>query len=278
MKYDLRPLGVGQILDQTIKIVKDHFGLFITIMLCLQIPLTLVFQLLMTAVAPQITSEPLTPEQAAAMLRTQIPLMIGVAFPFALLTGLVVVPITNAAIMHATACVYLDRKTTVGEALRVGLRRFLPLMWTWLLVYLFVLGGLLLCILPGVLLAFRYALAANVAVLEHRSGMEALNRSRDLMLADRTRNYNTVFLLGLVVVAISFGLNSAAGFISQPYVAAVVAVLLQAVQQMFWLVALVVFYFSCRSRAEDFDLMQLANAVGRIGEMTPEERPSRSPG
>ena len=42
MKYELKPLTVATILDQTILILKDHFGLFLKIMLCLAVPIGLV--------------------------------------------------------------------------------------------------------------------------------------------------------------------------------------------------------------------------------------------
>ncbi len=61
MRYELKPLGVGGILDQTIRIVKDRFGLFLAIVFCLRIPATAVLQYLS---ATNLQQMPRTPTDA----------------------------------------------------------------------------------------------------------------------------------------------------------------------------------------------------------------------
>ncbi|MGE3316165.1 MAG: hypothetical protein AB7O26_13700 [Planctomycetaceae bacterium] len=263
MRYELKALGVGEILDQSIRVLKDHFGLFLKIMFCLQIPLTLIFQFAALGMQPDISSNP-TPEEMRAVMQSQT-VLLPITFLFLALSMMLVVPLTNAAIVHATSCVYLGRETSVRDAFSVGLSRFLPLIWTWFLVYCFVMVGLVLCILPGILMLFRYGLAANVAVVEGISGMDALNRSKFLMTTERTKHYNQFFLLGLTIGAIGFGLNLGAAMIPQAHMAVAATVIAQGLQSAFGLIATVVFYFSCRCRVENFDLDQLAQAV----EVTP---------
>jgi hypothetical protein len=95
-------------------------------------------------------------------------------------------------------------------------------------------------------------------VIEGTGGVEAMKRSKALMQG----NIGTIFVLGLLLGAINVGLSLAAELIPQPYVKVILAVLIQAVTTIFGSAALVVFYFSCRCKHENFDLTLLAQAVG----------------
>jgi hypothetical protein len=260
MKYELKPLNVGGILDQAILILKDHFGLFLKITLCLQIPVGIALNLLITQKQP-IPSPNATPEEMQAFLQTQFLFLFTVLMPLLLLMMVLVVPIMSAAIVHATACVYLGEPTSVGSAFRVGIERAVPLIWTWILVYFFTFVGLMLCILPGILMSFWFALATTVAVVERVFGVSALQRSRHLMRADWANHYLTFFLLGILMFFINAGIGAGSAFVFERHVASIVSVLLQAVTGTFGSIAMVVFYFSCRCRVENFDLMRLAEAV-----------------
>ena len=62
MRYELKPLGVGGILDQAIAIFKDRLGLFLLITLILRIPATAVIQY---AVPDQYATFPMQPYRRA---------------------------------------------------------------------------------------------------------------------------------------------------------------------------------------------------------------------
>ena len=190
--------------------------------------------------------------------------------PLGLLNAFLITPITNAAIVHATANIYLGKETGVGNALRMALSRFFPFVWTWFLVGVVIGLGTVACLVPGIIFFFRYFLATDVVVIEGISGSAAMRRSRQLMVSHRTKHYNTAFLLGLIIAFISWGIQQAAlHLIPQPLISIVVASVLQGVTVAFSLIAFVVFYFSCRCRTENFDLVQLAQAVAA----EPVERP-----
>ncbi len=54
-------------------------------------------------------------------------------------------------------------------------------LWLGLLMSLWVLGGLLLLIIPGIIIAIRFSLASYILIVEGRRGLNALMRSRDLV-------------------------------------------------------------------------------------------------
>ncbi len=113
MKYELKPLTVGAILDQTFLILKDHFGLFLKIMLCLSLPVGLVFNFIITHNMPPPAANP-TPEELAENLQTQFQFISRTMMPVAALIFFFVAPLTAGAIIHATTQIYFGKTVTVG--------------------------------------------------------------------------------------------------------------------------------------------------------------------
>ena len=136
MKYELKPLKVGGILDQAVLILKDRFGLFVTILLCLQIPVAIVINLIVADKVPMLAPNP-SPEELAESLQMQLNLLVSLLLPVSILMLLIVTPVMNGALVHAAARVYLGKPVGVRRAFRVGIIRTLPLLWTWLLMGIF---------------------------------------------------------------------------------------------------------------------------------------------
>ncbi len=90
-------------------------------------------------------------------------------------------PLSLGAVIYA-----LDRRWQglhVGyfEALRGGLKNWIPLFFTLFVAELLVGLGCLLLIVPGIILAVRYAFVGIVVILENRQGSSARSRSSDLV-------------------------------------------------------------------------------------------------
>jgi hypothetical protein len=271
MKYELKPLGVGGILDQAILILKNHFALFLKIALCLQVPAAIGLNLFVIKTMPA-PSPQATPEEMAELMRTQLAFL-ATFLPILMVWMLVVIPIMNAVIVHASACVYLGKPARVGSSFRAGLTRAIPLIWTSSLMYFFIAGGYMLCVLPGILLTFWFALAPTVVVLEQVSGMTALRRSWHLMRTAWAEHYLTFFLLSLLIGGINGGIGVGSQFVFEQRTASIVSAVLQGVSWTLGYAAAVVFYFSCRCRVENFDLVRLAEAVAAA----PTDRPEALP-
>jgi hypothetical protein len=153
---------------------------------------------------------------------------------------------------------YLGKSTSLGDAIGASFGMIIPLYWTWLLLMIAVTGGMILCVVPGIVAAFWFSLATQVVVIEKISGFAALKRSRELMRG----NIGTVFVLGLLLGIISFSTQVGAQLIPQIHAKAVASVVINCVMTIFNSAAMVVFYFSCRCRNEQFDLQLLAQNVG----------------
>jgi hypothetical protein len=161
-------------------------------------------------------------------------------------------------VIYAVAQRYLGNTVTVGEAVAKGASKILPLIGTTILMFLAIMGGLILLIIPGILFALWFGLAQHVVVLEDTSGAEALGRSKTIV-----RPYLGTFLvLGILVGVISVLIELGAAYIPQIHLQLIAQILLQSVVTLISTAVFVVFYFSCRSGVENFDLEHLAATVG----------------
>jgi hypothetical protein len=253
MRYTIQVLKLGEILDQAVKLTKDHFGVLIGITGILLIPFNLISGCMQISMIQPPPPNP-TPEQAmaffVAMMRVTIPLLV-----FALL---VIAPLTNAAIVHAIANAYREKPISVGGAVKRAFQRILPLIGTWFLAAIVIMVGWILCFVPGILAAFWFSLVTQVVVVEGVAGIAAMKRSKQLMAG----NIGTIFVLGLLIGLINGGVTLGAGLIPQPHMRIVAIAVVNAVLTIFASAAFVVFYFSCRCKHEQFDLVLLAQSVG----------------
>lgn len=253
-RYELRTLGVGGILDQAIRIVRDNFSKLLSIFLPLLL-FNIATGLAAVAVAPVIDPQAPAEEQVAALQRS-LPARITVEV-CAAIGGIVLGSWINAALIHFVSQSYLGNSITAGAAMARGWSRFGGVLWTTILYTLTVMVGFLLLIIPGIYFTFWYLFCQQVTVVENMSGSEAMKRSRALMKG----SMNTAFLLLLVLGILAFAIGSGANLLGNPYLTAVVQGPLQAVFTVVSLTALVVFYFSCRCKKENFDLERLAETL-----------------
>jgi hypothetical protein len=253
MRYTIRELKIGEILDQAVNLTKDHFGVLLGITGVLLIPYGVISGLIVVSMIPKPPPNP-TPEQTMAVslgvVRTTLPVL--------LVRLSIITPITNAALIYAIAKAYLAKPISVRESFKLALQRILPLIGTWILVGLIVMGGLILCLVPGILAAFWFALATQVVVIEGVGGLAAMKRSKQLMAG----NIGTLFVLGLLLGVIGIGFTIVLALIPEPHVRVIVSSILVGVVTVFGSAVIVVFYFSCRCKHEQFDLALLAQSVG----------------
>lgn len=259
MPYKIQKLGLGGILDQAITLVKNHFGLLFQIMLMTLIPWSLIAGFIQLAIipTPPTGSSPEEMARYGQAVARNLPLIFGLA----VIGGLIILPIANAAVIYSVAEIYLGKAVTAGAAIQKGLSKVGALIGTAILMGLAIMGGMILFIIPGILCALWFGLAQHVVVLESLSGTKALGRSRQLV-----RPFMGTFLaLGFLVFIISAMVSAGAVLIPQAHAQLVVTVLINAILTMFSTAVFVVFYFSCRCGVDNFDLEHLAAAVGESG-------------
>ncbi len=256
MRYEIKELGVGGILDQAVKLVRDNFALLAGTVLVLYFPFAIVSGVVVAGLMPDAAL--LDSPETAPIYQEDVMKMIFWTYGLAIPSLLIVIPLTNAAVIHAVASLYLDKPISIGAAYSRAFRVWLPIIGTGFLWYLAIVGGMMLCLIPGILCLFWFALVFQVVVIEGSSGFTALKRSRELMRG----NISTYFVLLLLLGVIGLGVGAASSLIPQPHLEAVVGSVTQSALFILGSAANVVFYFSCRCRHENFDLQLLAASVG----------------
>lgn len=87
------------------------------------------------------------------------------------------VAFVSAACVHAVSSAYLDHPLSIGETVRFGARRLLPLLGMLILLYLGLVIAFLLLIIPGIWLYAAWGVATPALLIERVNPLGALGRS-----------------------------------------------------------------------------------------------------
>ncbi len=102
----------------------------------------------------------------------------------------------------------------LGSGVKVGLFRFFPVLGSALVLYIMMIIGFVLIIIPGIIVGAVYGLAPTLCVIERRGPFASLSRSADLTRSNRFRCIAATLILLLVpaivsaviqVLAVAFG-------------------------------------------------------------------------
>jgi hypothetical protein len=265
----LRPLEVGDLLDESFRMYRRHFVLFAGISVLLSIPSAALFGLALgsfTSVLQQ-TNGTLSDTGFLAPLLA--------AFAAALAVNLVILPFTMGAVMYAACESALGRPVTAGGIFFGVLRRYFPLLGYWMLFLVTFYVSLALCIVPVILWTWIFVLwiIATPAMFVENVGLgAALGRSRRLVEGRWWRTFLILFLVVILwyVAQLALGAFLQLGqfllqlFVS-PFIAAGVAAasgqIVGAVVDPILQIAIVLIYFDLRVRKEGLDLFQMAHRL-----------------
>lgn len=271
----LRPLGLGELLDQTFTLYRRHFWVFVGIMALPQLFMLAVglsMEALQASTSPQQAGG--DPQAAASAA-----FGIGIFFLVGMLVMLVAFYATYvlalAATVFAVSDVYLGRPTSVRAAYGRVRGKVWRLLDVLISTGLRIVFGFMLLIIPGVVLLIRYALAIPAAVLEDLKANAAMKRSAELAKG----RYGRIFVVLLLFMILSW---VAALLLQFPFQIAQ-AIYLQRGEMVPWLgilanvggflagllvgplmtIALALVYYDQRVRREAFDLQVMMAELDR---------------
>ena len=260
MPYEIHEMGLGGILDQAIRLTKDHLALFFMIVLILYIPLFFVEDYLVSRMDniqhAELMAEDLD-ETRLIEIGNELLATLFIGFLIFLLMSITIIPLVDAAMIWAVARRYLGEATSVGNALGNAFRVLVPLVITGIIKFIIVVIGFMFLIIPGIYLFFAYFLSPHVVVLEGTWGFAALDRSHALMKG----NMLTAFVLGIILLIITILLFLVSLIFPGGYVRSLVSFILQGIVAILGAAAMVVLYFSARCKHENFDLMILVKPI-----------------
>lgn len=261
--FRLRPLGVGDLLDETVQLYRRHFLLFIGIGALLLVPLA-VLQLLSQLILSDVRDFAVL--MAASAVST---LVSGLAYVAMLL-----------AMTYAVSEVYLGRRPTVRTAYAGGLKRLGAAIGLSILVFLglALIAITLLGIPVAIYFGTAWALSLQALLLEGLGIRRAMGRSRSLVRGSWWRVLGITLLLSILVAVIQMAFSLPGGILqgvaqfSNPSgsgtafaLASVISALMGTAAQVIagpiWYCGLVLLYYDLRIRKEGFDLELLAQGM-----------------
>ena len=296
---DVHPMGVGEILDRSFRLLRQNFLLFFLILLIPQGTFFLVDK----GVKIFLGSE---------MQHSLAPGM-GIGFGIsAILAGLAMIILqfwAQGALVYAVSETYLGHKTSVGAsygAMRSRIGRLLGTMILMgillllLMVIMFALGGVLMGVLnagrsggPGfegmaimgivgtlIFLHFflNWLLVDKVVVLEDKAWFKALSRSTQLMKSRTEQGFwkrpknkaSLILLMGFLIVIGIHLLFQLPGMFTQMLIPTSLAgqtlqqilnLIATSLAAVFTAIAMILFYYDIRLRSEGFDLKTMAEHI-----------------
>jgi hypothetical protein len=265
----LRPLGIGEILDVGIKITIRHWWTLARSVLVIVVPL----QLLATAVDISASEGAITTGgETGTVDADEIWTFVAAALVAVLLT-LLGQTIATGACFKTVADAYLGRTPSWRRSLAETLRRLHSIIWVSILTY--VLGGLALLalILPGIWLFISWTVAVPALLTEGIKGRRALGRSFRLVRGFWWRTFAIVVLgsiLGGILQAAIGGLLGALTFAADSEIVLVVAntfasIISGVITTPFIAAVTIVLYVDLRVRKEGFDVALLVARFGDEG-------------
>jgi hypothetical protein len=172
---------VGKILGESFSI---YFRNFIPFVLLTAIALSPLFLLQVYATA--------TPDAGAKSLMEALSALVLAA------ATLVCPYIVTAAITYGVFQQMRGGDTSIGECLARGLTLFLPILFLAIVQGIAIFVGLILCVVPGILMALRWAVSIPAAVEERQGVSGAMSRSTYLTEGFRGEIFGILFVIGIL--------------------------------------------------------------------------------
>jgi len=296
----IHPMGVGEILDRSFRLLKEHFWMFFLILFFPQF----------AYFAVNLVGRPFLGGLAEGAPSAGMGVGFGISAVVAFLIFLVLQFWAQGALIHAVSETYLGHQTSVRDAygsVRKRLGRLLgTLIVAGVLVFLWpalalivpalvvpqlaamgmdgiwmgVVGGIVFILLlwMAVRLFLNWLIVDKVVVLEDLAWMRALRRSKELMNARMEKGYlkrpkNKAALIIVVgfVIAIgihllfqlpAFALNALLPGLFSHTLSNLLEIIATSLATAYTVTAMILFYYDIRLRKEGFDLKMMAQGLG----------------
>jgi hypothetical protein len=272
MVENLRPRGIGEILDAAVALYRARFGPLVRLTALVVVPVQVLNVLITLSTTPSDVTfgvggpTPVYDERdtvwvpLAGTLVSNVVVVLSTAF-------------ATAAVMRLVADTYLDAPTTTRDSAQLALQRLPAVLGVATLTSLMIIAGTFACVIPGLFLQAVFAVAMPALLLEGKRVGQSLNRSAQLTKGRRWQSFSVVYvgsmLTGLVTFGLTLLIGGAINFAVHGTVALAVAqgvsgAVTAALTTPFVAAATIVLYFDLRVRAEGFDIQMALHDLDRV--------------
>lgn len=254
-RYGIRELDIGSVIDHAIYLVRDNFRAVTLILLFTTLSVFLAQVLLLDLVYPEYFE--MWSQISNPILLRNPPLEVSVIWWTTISLMAIVTFVQFPALIHAFSSAYLSGSApSVRECMSVGLRNSFRMFGLSLLSTLAMLGGMFLCVIPGIIIMLRLYLGSECLIIEKRGVLDAMKRGFEMTKG----NVLAIFMLVLTIQGAGF-LTGASNLVHIRFVTAPITVL---ISQFLWtllIASCVVLYYSLRCKKEHYDLELLIAKV-----------------
>jgi hypothetical protein len=177
----------------------------------------------------------------------------------AVLVSIITTSLSTAALTYGVLQHLRKREVAMGECISTGFLVLISVIAVALAQSLLILFGMVLCIIPGIIIALMYAVAVPVAVEERTEVLGALSRSSFLTSGYRMEVFGVLFLIGLLHFAASFALSFIGTLTGQAIVGQVLGMIEGVFYSGLTATACALIYYRLRCLKESVDIDDLAS-------------------
>jgi membrane-anchored glycerophosphoryl diester phosphodiesterase (GDPDase) len=261
----LRPLEIGDLLDETFRMYRRHFFLFAGISAIVSVPVAALWGYIYFSVFGSIASQAGTGQPLDISTTTLVGALVVAVI------GLLLVPFNYGAVTYAVCESAQGRSVTPGSVLRGVGRKYFPIFGYAILI---VLMGILFCLLPlWIWIWVMWVAVLPVMFVEDVGLIAAMRRSWGLVEGRWWRTFLILLLVFILVYVVQTALGAfVAGAqllvevilssIATTWIFAAASIVFASLVNPILQIAVVLLYFDLRVRREALDLFQLAQRVG----------------
>lgn len=179
----------------------------------------------------------------------------------AFLIYMVLASILQSALVRATIEDLNGKQPTFSDSISRAIAVLLPIIGLSILVYLGLMIGFMLLVIPGIYLMLRWSVAIPVLVQERRGVLDSMSRSATLTKGNRWRILGliVIFYVALIVLQLAVTLVvGVAATLTGGLIGAVLFALVSALSTILISIAVAVTYVELRYVKEGADVKELA--------------------
>lgn len=252
---------IGRVIERTFKAIGGNFASFLILSLLLRAGPALAFNVIQYGATGMLPGRLMPTTGADYKPETALLTLLG---------GLVTIATTylvQGALIRGTFGQLSGKRATLSELLSTGVRFLLPLFGLAIVMGVAVFIGTIFFVVPGLILATMWLVAAPAVVVERKGVFGSLSRSAELTRGSRWPIFGLMVIFGICawvagIVGGSVLLGSVIGGQPDPTVMAVglvVSAIVSALVAMVGAVGIASIYYELRSMKDGLGVEQLAS-------------------
>ena len=232
---------VGRVLGRTGTILSQHFVIFFLVAVVAAAPPVLLIQRNVDAMVGGTPSADLF-------------VMMGIGVALTLVLGM----LSQAVMLHAAFQAMRHRPVSLGDSLRVGLARVIPILLLAIVMGLLMGLGFLLLIVPGLILLTMWWVGTPACVVERTGPWTSLKRSAALTKGHRWKIFGLILLLFIINLIVSQIIEVVVLLAGSDILSILGRLLWAALYGAYNAIAVVIAYHDLRVAKEGIDIEQIA--------------------